>query len=166
VVPPDDSPPDAARPPTASSHATRSRKNPADPQVRRALARLAAGAARSDDDGGGPPGGGRYDRDRPAHSPAAVVATAEDAATSLADAAAFRADGGLGRLRRAVDLATAADERDVARRGQRVLAAFERVEQAVAGRQSRDDATADADANHFHRGRGTPMGPAVEGRDE
>jgi len=179
VAPPEDRPPDTAPRPAASGHGTDAHPD-TERSVRRALARLAVRPAPAGD-GGDPSLGDRQDR-----PPAAVVRAAEDAAADLQDAAAFRDDGGLGRLRRAVDRATAAGDVAVARRGQRVLAAFERVDRATvddppvddppaddpladdppANDPPVDDPPADAGPDHVHTGRGTPLGAAVEDRHE
>jgi hypothetical protein len=97
--------------------------------VKRALAALAAGRGfvptdENDDD-----------------SVARVVADAEVAVERLDTAAAFLTDGGEVRLRRAVERAERGDRRELARRGQRVLATVERFRAAAA-----DTDTSETDA--------------------
>jgi len=139
------------------------RTTPREPAVRTALARLAAGGSSAP---AHPP-----QKDPPREDPAAVVSAAEAAATDLDAAAAFRTDGGLERLRSAVEVAAGGDDRRTARRGQRVLAAFERARTALdagSGRtELRDDGqpAATGAPDHFRRGRGTPLSPAVEAGD-
>ncbi|WP_338741608.1 hypothetical protein [Haloplanus salilacus] len=73
--------------------------------------------------------------------PAAVVDEAETACGDARDAAAFLVDGGLDRLRAAVDRA----DSETARRGRRTLDDLRRFRLAV--------------ADHFRSGRGTVLSP-------
>jgi hypothetical protein len=96
-----------------------------DAHVRAALSALAA-------DDASPPSG---DTD--------VIDDATDALDDVRDAAAFVANGGLPRLRRAVDRADRAGDDAAARRGRDALAAIERCRRAA--------------ADHFHPGHGTVL---------
>jgi hypothetical protein len=78
-------------------------------------------------------------------APAAVVDEAVSALDDVGALAAFVADGGPERLRRAIDRAATAGDTDAARRGRRVLVTIDRC---------RDAAT-----DHFHSGRGTVLRP-------
>jgi hypothetical protein len=75
----------------------------------------------------------------------AVVAEATDSLRRVEHAAAFADAGGPSRLALAIEQASRAGERDLARRGQRALAAFERFRRAAES----DD--------HFRRGHGMDL---------
>ncbi|PSP76974.1 hypothetical protein BRC81_11575 [Halobacteriales archaeon QS_1_68_20] len=95
--------------------------------VKRALARLAAGVPSRRRRNGTTCGyHGELDRNF-----RGVVDEATEAVEDLDRAASFREDGGLARLRRAVDAAERAGDRSLARRGQRALAAFEWIAHAA-----------------------------------
>jgi hypothetical protein len=76
---------------------------------------------------------------------AVVVDEAVSALDDVESLAAFVADGGSERLRRAIDRATTAGDTEAARRGRRALVTIDRCR--------------DAAADHFHSGRGTVLGP-------
>jgi hypothetical protein len=79
----------------------------------------------------------------------AIVAAAHEALAALDSAAAFVADGGLDRLRDAIEAADRAGDRETARAGQRALATVQRYRRAASG-------------DHFHPGRGTVFRPGGE----
>ncbi len=103
--------------------------------VKRALSRLAAGVPpaavprKSGSDGDG--GGSASHEER-------VVAEATAAVADLDRAASFRQDGGVVRLRRAIEGAKRAGDRRLVRRGQRVLAAYERFRYAATAAETPD----------------------------
>ena len=98
--------------------------------VRAALRALATDGCVTDDDGS-----------------AAVVDEAEAVCGDARDAAAFVADGGLARLRGAIDRA----DPETARRGRRTLADLRRFRRVV--------------ADHFRSGRGTVLSPEQKRSD-
>jgi hypothetical protein len=77
-----------------------------------------------------------------------AIADAVAALDDVRDAAAFVADGGLLRLRRAIDRADRAGDDAAARRGRDALAALERCRRAA--------------ADHFHSGRGTVLSDGTQ----
>jgi hypothetical protein len=84
---------------------------------------------------------------RAAADPAAVVDEAEAARDDARDAVAFITDGGLTRLRAAIDRA----DPETARRGWRVLDDLREFRRVV--------------TNHFRPGRGTVLSPGEKGSD-
>jgi IS5 family transposase len=86
-------------------------------------------------------------------APTAVETVDEaDAALAAVEAlATFVDDGGVDRLRRAIETADAAGEPALARRGRRTLATIERCR--------------DAARDHFHSGRGTVLSPDPQGSE-
>jgi len=104
-----------------------------DPDVRAALRALAAGdaGARTTDDA------------------VSVIDRATETLDDVQSAAAFVADGGLPRLRWAVERADRAGDTAAAARGRDALAAIERCRRAA--------------ADHFHSGRGTVLGAGEQG---
>ena len=107
--------------------------------VKRALARLARREApRSDWRAGGrelSPAGEPTALDR---EWAATIREAETVIKDIEQAAKFAAAGGRERLELAVERAERAGKRDLSRRGQNVLATFERFEQACRSDGGRD----------------------------
>lgn len=106
-------------------------------EVRRALRSLATGDARES-------ANGRIE-------PARVVDEATDAFADVHDAAAFVADDGLDRVRRAIGAAERTGERKTARAGQRLLATVERYRAAatVGGTASGFDTDGDVSGTSF-----------------
>ncbi|MEF8856582.1 MAG: hypothetical protein V5A16_04085 [Haloplanus sp.] len=78
-----------------------------------------------------------------------AVDDASAALDDVRDAAAFVENGGLARLRRAVERAERAGDRAAARRGRDALAAIERCRQAA--------------TDHVHSGRGTVLSGGNQG---
>lgn len=102
--------------------------------------------------------------ERPAIDRETVVDEAAEAVEDLDSAASFRRDGGLPRLRRAVESAGRADDRSVLRRGQRALAAYERFDRAASPGSAEDlpaptDDAAGLDGEESAPGRRTPEKP-------
>ncbi|WP_248897672.1 hypothetical protein [Haloplanus halobius] len=90
--------------------------------------------------------------DAPDARPSTIIADAVAALDDVHAAAAFVDDGGLPRLRRAIEATDRAGDDATARRGRRALAAIERCRGAA--------------ADHFHSGHGTVLSADRQGPTE